>query len=37
MHIAVFGATGKTGRLVTERLLAAGHEGQSHATAPPPW
>lgn len=26
MHIAVCGATGKIGRLITEQLLAAGHE-----------
>ena len=26
MRIAVFGATGKVGRLVTEQLLTAGHE-----------
>jgi len=35
MRIAVFGATGKIGRLVTAQLLAAGHG--HHAYPSRPW
>lgn len=34
MHVAVFGATGKIGRLVTGQLLAAGHEVSALVRSP---
>ena len=34
MHLTVFGATGPTGRLVTERALVAGHHVTAYARTP---